>query len=348
MFSKLRYLLIGSPLPTQELSHQRLNKVRALAAFSPDALSSIAYANQEIYLGLIVAGSAGLALAWPIGLAIVGLLALVALSYFQTIHAYPSGGGSFVVAKENLGTLPGVVAAGALLIDYLFNVAVSLTAGVEALASAFPFLWAHRVALSLALLVLITIINLRGLHESGTFMAVPVYLFLLAYLAMLLYGVARAWNDGPGTRPVAAAPPGQAVTLFLILHAFSTGCTALTGIEAISNGVPSFQPPESRNAGRTLVAMALLMGVLFLGSLGLTHFLAVVAGPQETILSALARRLLGGGTAYFLIQFSTLLISRAWPRSSRVTNSCPASFPRWVTGWCSKTASCCWPPSREA
>ncbi|MBI4770554.1 MAG: APC family permease [Chloroflexi bacterium] len=322
MLTRLKYLLLGSPLPTQELSHQRLNKIRALAAFSPDALSSIAYANQEIYLGLIVAGSAGLALAWPIGLAIVVLLALVALSYFQTIRGYPSGGGSYIVARDNLGTPPGVVAAAALLIDYLLNVAVSLTAGVEALASAFPFLWAHRVAFSLALLVAITAINLRGQHETGTFMAVPVYLFLFSYLAMLIYGVARAWSAGPGSLAAAAPPPVQPLTLFLILHAFSTGCTALTGIEAISNGVPAFQPPQAKNAGRTLVAMAVLMGVLFMGSIGLTHYLAVVAGPQETILSALARRLLGSGPGYLLIQFSTLLILTV------AANTSFAGFPR--------------------
>jgi amino acid transporter len=194
------------------------------------------------------------------------------------------------------------------MIDYVLNAAVSLTAGVAALASAFPLLWPYRVVLALGLLLVITLVNLRGLRESGTFMAVPVYLFLATYLSMLAYGLARLIIEGP--TPVALSAPAaiEPLTLILILHAFSTGCTALTGIEAISNGVPAFQAPQSRNAGRTLIVMALLMGALFVGSIGLTQLLGVVAGPQETILSALARRLLGSGFLYLVIQFTTVLI----------------------------------------
>ncbi len=322
MLSRIKNLLLGSPLPTQQLAHERLNKIRALAAFSPDALSSIAYANQEIYLGLIVAGSAGLALSLPIGLAIIGLLTLVALSYFQTIHGYPSGGGSYIVARANLGTLPGLVAAAALLIDYVLTAAVSLTAGMAAIASAFPVLWPHRVPLALLLLLIITLANLRGLRETGSLMAIPVYLFLFTYLPMLAYGVVRAVMGGPGSLITAAPSPTEPLTAFLVLRAFSAGCTALTGIEAISNGVPAFRSPEARNAGRTLMVMALLMGLLFLGSIGLTQALAVVAGPEETILSALARRLLGSGSAYLIIQASTLLILAV------AANTSFAGFPR--------------------
>jgi amino acid transporter len=322
MLSRIKYLMIGSPLPTQQLAHERLNKIRALAAFSPDALSSIAYANQEIYLGLVVAGSAGLSLGWPIGLTIAGLLTLVALSYFQTIQGYPSGGGSYVVALENLGTLPGVVAAAALLIGYLLTAAVSLTASVAAIASAFPELWPYRVSLSLLLLLVITMINLRGMQEAGTLMAIPVYTFLFTYLSMLAYGVMRALVDGPGSLAVTAPPASQPLTTFLVLHTFSAGCTALTGIEAISNGVPAFRPPEVKNAGQTLMVMALLMALLFIGSVGLTQFLAVVAGPQETILSALARQLLGSGPAYLVIQASTMLILAV------AANTSFAGFPR--------------------
>jgi amino acid transporter len=322
MLARLRNLLIGPPLPTHQLAHERLNKVRALAAFSPHALSSIAYANQEIYLGLLVAGSAGLLLAWPIGLAITGLLILVALSYFQTIAGYPSGGGSYVVARENLGILPGLVAAAALLMGYLLTAAVSLTAGVEALASALPALWSHRVLAALVLLFVITLLNLRGLRETGTLMAVPVYFFVVTYLLMLAYGVIRLLLDGPGsflaTAPSAATP----LTALLVLRTFAAGCTALTGIEAISNGVPAFREPQARNAQRTLVVMALLMGALFVGSTGLTQSLAVVAAPQETILSALARRLLGEGPAYLLIQLSTMLILAV------AANTSYAGFPR--------------------
>jgi amino acid transporter len=322
MLNRIKHLLLGSPLPTQQLVHERLNKIRALAAFSPDALSSIAYANQEIYLGLIVAGSTGLSLSLPIGLAITGLLTLVALSYFQTIQGYPSGGGSYVVARENLGTLPGLIAAAALLMDYLLTAAVSLTAGVAAIASAFPALWPHRVALSLGLLLIITLANLRGLRETGTLMAIPVYLFLFTYLPLLAYGVVRAVMGGPGSLITVAPPPTEPLTPFLVLHAFSAGCTALTGIEAISNGVPAFRPPEAKNAGQTLIVMALLMGLLFLGSISLTQDLAVVAGPEETILSALARRLLGSGPAYLLIQASTMLILAV------AANTSFAGFPR--------------------
>ena len=322
MISKLRYWLIGPPLPTYQMSEKRLNKIRALAAFSPDALSSIAYANQEIYLGLVVAGSAGLLLSWPIGIAITLLLTIVALSYYQTIHGYPSGGGSYVVARENLGTLAGLITASALLIDYLLTAAVSLTAGVEAIASAFPALWPHRTVVALVFLVVMMLLNLRGLRETGTLMAIPVYLFLFAYLPMLVYGVVRLVIDGSVPFSGAALPVSQPLSAFLILRAFATGCTALTGIEAISNGVPVFRSPESKNAGRTLIVMAILMGMLFLGSIGLTQHLGIVTGPDETILSALARRLLGGGLAYYIIQISTMLILAV------AANTSFAGFPR--------------------
>jgi len=322
MLTKIKEFLIGQPLPTLQLNEKKLNKIRALAAFSPDALSSIAYANQEIYLGLVVAGTAGLVLAWPIGLAITGLLVIVALSYYQTINGYPSGGGSYVVARDNLGILAGLVAGAALLIGYLLTAAVSLTAGVEALASAFPSLWSHREGLALMFLAIITIANLRGLRETGTLMSVPVYLFLFVYLPMLAYGLFVLWRDGSIDANVSSGMSTQPVTLFLILHTFSAGCTALTGIEAISNGVPSFQAPEAKNAGRTLIVMATLMAILFVGSVGLTHYLGVTAGPDETVLSALARKLLGNGAAYFVIQFSTMLILVV------AANTSFAGFPR--------------------
>jgi amino acid transporter len=314
--------VLGPPLPTQQLLHERLNKVRALATFSPDALSSIAYANQEIYLGLIAAGAAGLSLSLPVGLAITALLALVALSYLQTVHGYPSGGGSYVVARENLGTIPGLVAGAALLVDYVLTAAVSLAAGVEAMASAFPELWPHRVIVALAILAVITLLNLRGIRETGTLMALPVYLFLFAYLPMLAYGALRVLFDGANSLTAVAPAASQPLTAFLVMRAFSSGCTALTGIEAISNGVPAFRTPAAKNAGRTLIVMALLMGLLFVGSIGLTQSLAVVAGPQETILSGLARRLVGDGPFYILVQTSTVLVLAV------AANTSFAGFPR--------------------
>ncbi len=314
--------LIGPPLPTQRLAGERLNKIRALAAFSPDALSSIAYANQEIFLGLAVAGAAGLAYSLPISLVIVGILAAVALSYAQTLPAYPGGGGSYTVARANLGVWVGLLAASCLLIDYVLTAAVSLTAGVAAIASAFPALWPYRIEVALAFLVLITLANLRGLRESGTLMAIPVYFFLASYLAMLAVGLVKALLGSPGSFDATAPAPTEPLTTWLVLHALAAGCTALTGIEAISNGVPVFSPPEARNATRTLVVMALLMGTLFMGSIGLTQYFAVVAGPDETILSALVRRVLGTNILYVVVQTATLLILVV------AANTSFAGFPR--------------------
>jgi len=323
MLNKLKYFIVGSPLPNEQLGEKRLNKIRALAAFSPDALSSIAYANQEIYLGLVIAGAAGLSLQFPIALAIALLLGIVALSYAQTIRGYPNGGGSYIVARENLGTYPGLVAGAALLLDYVLTAAVSLTAGVAAITSAFPALAAYRVWLALGLLLLITVLNLRGLRESGTVMAVPVYLFLVSFFGMIVFGVIQAINQGVPTPLAQVAPPAvQPLALLLVAHAFSAGCTALTGIEAISNGTPAFKPPEWLNARKTLIIMAILMGGLFLGSIGLTQFFGVTAMPGETILSALARRVLGVGGGYYLVQLTTLAVLAV------AANTSFAGFPR--------------------
>jgi len=322
MRDRVKHLLLGPPLPTRRFIYEKLGKVRGLAAFSPDALSSIAYANQEIFLGLAVAGSVGLSYSTPVALAITILLSVVALSYFQTVHAYPSGGGSYAVARENLGASLGLVAAAALIIDYMLTAAVSLTAGVAAIASAFPELWPYRVEISLLFLSVITLLNLRGLREMGSSMAVPVYLFLIGYLSMLAYGLGLLIAHGPTSFTAAEPEATQPLTFFLLLHTFSTGCTALTGIEAISNGVPSFKPPEAENAGRTLIIMASLMGTLFLGSVGLTQALAVVPKPQETILSALTRRLLGSSPLYFAVQAITMLILAV------AANTSFAGFPR--------------------
>ena len=323
MFWKhLHHFVVGPPLPSEDMDAKRLDKVRALAALSPDALASIAYANQEIFLGLVAAGAIGLTYSWRIAAVITGLLVLLTLSYSQTIAAYPAGGGSYTVARENLGTTMGLTAAAALMIDYILNAAVSLAAAVAAIASAFPVLWEYRTALSLILLLIITLVNLRGLREAGTVMIVPVYLFLATYLGMIAYGVLVAVMDGPGDLTAVAPPAIAPVTLFLLLRTFAAGATALTGVEAISNAVPVFRPPESRNARQTMTAMAILMGILFLGTIGLTQYLGIVAGSQETILSALARRLFGSGPLYLLVQGATLLVLVV------AANTSFAGFPR--------------------
>ncbi len=305
----LRQMIIGPPLPTQRAQDERLGNLSALAALSPDALASIAYANQEIFLGLVAAGAAGLFYSWQIALAIALLLGIVALSYSQVIRSYPAGGGSYAVAKENLGEFPGLVAGAGLFMSYLLNVAVSMTAGVAAVTSVFPGLHHFRVYLALLLLVIITVANLRGLRELGTFTTGPVYLFVAAYLLMIGVGLVRALREGPtpftASAPAAVAP----LTLYLVLHTFAAGCTALTGVESISNGVPIFKPPEVRNANRTLGSMAVLMAILFLGTVGLTQYFGVVATGQETILAALARHVFGSeGFFFFVIQATTLLV----------------------------------------
>lgn len=318
----LREWLIGPPLPTQRATEERLSKRQALAAFSPDALASIAYANQEIFLGLVVAGAAGLAWSWPIALSITLVLVIVGLSYYQTIQAYPQGGGSYTVAKENLGTTIGLIAAAALMIDYLLNAAVSATAGIAALTSAFPALAPYRVTLALVLLGVITVLNLRGVRESGKALAWPVYGFVGTYLLLIGVGLVRTRFEPAGDLLVSAPPPVQTLTLMVIWHAFASGCTALTGVEAISNGVPAFRPPEARQAGMTLLVMIGLMGGLFLGTVGLTQYFAVIPAGNETILSALTHRLVGSGVLYYLVQSITLLMLAI------ATNTSFAGFPR--------------------
>ncbi len=292
------------------MREERLGVLRGLAALSPDALSSIAYANQEIFLGLAVAGAAGLAFADEIALAIVGLLVLLGISYAQTLRTYPTGGGSYSVARENLGEKIGLVTAAALLVDYTLTVAVSLTAGVSALLSTFPALAPHRVALCLLLLFLITLLNLRGIRESGRWMSIPVGLFVLGGLVLVVGGLIRALTHGAAVYPVAIVAPSdqQAVSLALILHTFAAGCTALTGIEAIGNGVPLFKPPESRHASQAMALMVVAMGLLFISTVWLTEYLAILPNPGESILSALTRVVFNDSPLYYTIQISTVLV----------------------------------------
>jgi amino acid transporter len=304
----LKRLLVGRPMPLAQARHERLSKTIALAVFSSDALSSVAYATEEILLVLVLAGTAAAHLSVPLALAITGLLLIVVVSYQQTIHAYPSGGGSYIVARANLGAIPGLIAAAALLIDYVLTVSVSVAAGVAALTSAFPRLHEHRVAFGVTFIALIAFANLRGVRESGRVFAVPTYLFVGTFAFMVAAGIWR-WLQGELVPlPPRAMAETVPLTWFLVLRAFSAGCTALTGIEAISNGVPAFRPPEARNAAITMGWMAGILGALFVGITVLAWALQVTPSEDETVVSQIARSLFGRDLFYYLVQGTTMLI----------------------------------------
>lgn len=320
-----RELLIGRPLATSQASHERLSKLKALAVFASDALSSTAYATEEILFVLILAGMGALNLSIPIAIAIAVLLIIVGISYYQTIHAYPNGGGAYIVSKDNLGVLPGLVAGAALLIDYVLTVSVSAAAGVAALFSWLPFLLPYKVEMTLAAVALITLINLRGVRESASIFAVPTYVFIVSIFGLMVVGL---WRYLTGSLiPVenagaVIATPSEDITLFFILRAFSAGCTALTGVEAISNGIPAFRKPESDNAGRTLITMVLILGSMFIGITLLGHQVGAVPLHDETVLSQIARAVFGNNAAYVLLQLSTALILLL------AANTSFADFPR--------------------
>ncbi|MGH2532993.1 MAG: amino acid permease [Thermomicrobiales bacterium] len=317
-FGKVKRVLIGAPLTTAAAAHERLTKVKALAVLSSDALSSVAYATEEILRILLLAGIVALSHSLPIGAGIVVLLIIVGVSYRQTIKAYPHGGGSYIVAKDNLGELPALTAGAALLFGYIMTVAVSIAAGVAALISAIPELQGHRIWLAIAFISLVTILNLRGIRESGTIFSVPTYLFLIGVFALIGIGIVRNALDGfavqdPPDEATALAGTG-AVTLFLVLRAFSAGCAALTGVEAISDGVPAFKPPEWKNARATLTWMITILAITFAGITFLAHQygafpMSAHESGYETVVSQIARAVFGGeNVGYFYIQFATLAI----------------------------------------
>ena len=324
----VRRLLFGEPLPTARLTEQKLPKVLALPVFASDALSSTAYGPEEVLIVLYLAGAAGLAHAIPIGIAVVTLVGIVTISYRQTVHAYPSGGGSYIVAKDNLGVLPGLIAASSLLIDYILTVAVSIAAGVAAITSAYPALWPWRVTIALGFVALVAIGNLRGAKESGLMFSIPTYAFVCSFGAMLAVGAYR-WLAGAASlaQPPVTPPPQvlAPVTIFLILKAFSSGCSALTGLEAVSNGVQAFRPPESRNAGITLLWMGGILGTLVLGLTLLARHYGITPPSEQvtaTVASRLAEAVVGKSWLYYLVQWSTagILVLAA--------NTAFADFPR--------------------
>ena len=316
MIGTLKELLIGQPLETAQQHHQRLSKRIALAVFSSDALSSVAYATEAILVVLVAAGSKALPLVLPISLGIALLLLIVGFSYRQTIHAYPNGGGAYIVAYDNLGEMPGLIAAAALLIDYVLTVAVSVSAGVFAITSlattwGYPALATYRVELALGCIALITIINLRGVKESGAIFSVPTYIFIFSMVTLILIGGIQvlAGQRSPVPPDPASLPAAPAaLSVFLVLQAFAAGCTAMTGVEAISNGVPAFKPPESKNAATTLIWMVGILGFMFLGISGLAHFYGTLPQEQESVVSQIARQVIGTGPAYFVVQVATALI----------------------------------------
>lgn len=328
MLQWLKRFLIGKPLPTTWSEHVKLPKFIALPVFSSDALSSTAYATQEILLALLLVGTGVLHLAMPIGIAIGILLLIVAMSYRQTIFAYPSGGGAYIVAKDNLGTLPGLVAAAALLIDYVLTVAVSSTAGIDAIVSIKQDLAPLRVDLCLICIAFITWMNVRGLKESGSIFAVPTYSFIVCFTIMIVVGLVKFFLKIPVhvQQPEIITKEFQPLTLFVLLRAFSVGCTALTGIEAISNGIPAFKAPESKNAAATLTIMASILISLFLGLTFLAFAFHVIPDETglETVPSQLGRAIFQGRLAWmhFVIQVATAAILLL------AANTSYADFPR--------------------
>jgi len=335
VLKRAKQLLFGRPLPSERLEHERLNKKTALAVLSSDAISSVAYATEQILLVLAILGPVALNYLVPISSIIVGLLVLVAISYRQTIFAYPEGGGSYTVAKDNIGVGSGLVAAAALLTDYILTVAVSISGGIAAITSAYPQLLQHTVILCIASIFVLMVVNLRGVRESGVVFSVPTYVFIALMLVLIGWGVYQGMS-GQGAAPAAGPvrvdpasaarhplgiPAGFAFT-FLILRAFAEGCVAMTGTEAISNGVSAFKTPASKNAATTLAWMAAILAAFFLGTSYLAVHFGVMPAISETVLSQLGRHIFGGGWLYFALQYATFAILVL------AANTAFADFPR--------------------
>jgi len=304
----LKRFVLGRPLASSAEKHERLGKIAGLAVFASDALSSVAYGTEEIMLVLVTAGTAALAYSFPIMVGIVILVGIVAASYWQTIHAYPSGGGSYIVAKDNLGTLPGLIAGASLLIDYVLTVAVSTASGVAAITSAFPALFPWRVEICIVTVILVTIANLRGVRESGRIFTVPTYWFVASLVMLIAAGFYRVLTGSVQPYPPEQVEITHAVTIFLILRAFSSGCATLTGIEAVSNGIPAFRAPETKNASATLVWMAAILGATSVGIAWLAHAYHVTPKESETVVSMIGRAALGMNVLYYNVQAATALV----------------------------------------
>ena len=315
--------LVGPPMPLAQARHERLSTSLALAVFASDPLSSVAYATEEILLVLILAGSIALSYSMPIAVGIATLLAVVVISYRQTVAAYPQGGGAYLVAKDNLGVLPALVAAAALLVDYVLTVAVSVVAGIAALTSALPALHRYRVVIAILAVAGIALGNLRGVRESGRLFAAPTYFFVVSILSMVGYGLVGAFFDWLPEAPYEPHPPGlEGLSLFLLLRSYAAGCTALTGVEAVSNGVQALKPPEGRNAQTVMTWLGAISITMFLGITYLAFDFGIIPGGDETVVSKIAHRVFGNGPAYYAVQTATLLILVL------AANTSYADFPR--------------------
>ena len=305
----LKRLVVGAPMPLAQARHERLSKTVALAVFASDPLSSVAYATEEILLVLMLGGAAALSYSLPVAIGIGALLAVVVVSYRQTVAAYPQGGGAYLVAKDNLGRYPALIAAAALLVDYVLTVSVSVVAGIAALTSAVPALHPYRIVLSVLAVAGVALGNLRGVRESGRLFAAPTYFFVTCIMATVAYGLVGAIFDWLPEAPYAPHPPGlEGLGLFLLLRSYAAGCTALTGVEAVSNGVQALKPPEGRNAQAVMTTLGVISIVMFLGITYLAYDFGVVPGGDETVVSKIARRVWGNGAPYYAVQASTLLI----------------------------------------
>lgn len=309
MFSTVKRFLIGRPLKSTALGEQKLNKLKALAILSSDALSSVAYGTEQILIVLVTIGAVAFWYSIPIAVGVLVLLAALILSYRQIIYSYPHGGGAYVVSKRNLGVNAGLIAGGSLLVDYILTVAVSVSAGTDAITSAFPTLHRYTIPIAVILVILITILNLRGVTESASVLAYPVYLFVLALVILIIVGMFKITSgQAPATlhTPIGTAVPG--ITLFFLLKAFSSGCSALTGVEAISNAIPNFKEPAAKNAANTLVMMGAILAVLFTGITFLAYWYGIAPKHTETVVSQIASNVFGRNFVYYFIQGATALI----------------------------------------
>lgn len=309
MMSSVKRFLIGRPLKSDQLGEQKLNKTKALAILSSDALSSVAYGPEQILLVLITISAAAFWYSIPIAVGVLVLLLALILSYRQIIFAYPQGGGAYVVSKENLGKYPGLVAGGSLLVDYILTVAVSVSAGTDAITSAFPSLHPYNVIIAIIFVLLITTLNLRGVTESASFLAYPVYLFVLAMFIMIGLGLFNiVTGNVPAELHTSLGTPVAGVSLFLLLRAFSSGSSALTGVEAISNAIPNFRAPAPNNAAKTLAAMGILLALLFSGIVFLAYYYGIAPREEVTVVSNIAEQVFGRNFMYFFVQGTTALI----------------------------------------